>query len=399
MSNPRESVCSSFLIAVHEEIKSHASSQCLRAEQKCIIVLGNEAADTDSVVSALSFATLLWLENGQSFQSVVPIPVVNFPRQHFAIQVETVRLLKEMGIEPSNLFYYDDAFVQESLKSEHTMLALTDHNKLTMSQSHLKDKIVTVIDHHVDEKIHYKEKDIQLVGSCCTLIAKRWLQKSTLKPFLDPTTATLLCAVISVDCVGLAPEMKKVTATDLSVIDQLEPIATLTRSQTIHWSTRLSQWRTDISSLTTDQIFRKDYKLFMYGSESQVTCGITSIRLDWPSLSNKESGFARVVFDFIAEQKLNVLVLMLSYWEPKTGTANPEKIFQRQLICFSLDAGMIKRMEEFLLSQNVFTAMTDINPSLRQDLVQSGLSVCKGLQTDVGFTRKQLQPLLGQHFL
>ena len=62
--------------------------------------------------------------------------------------------------------------------------------------------------------------DIQMVGSCSTLVAKHLLQEN----YDDLMGLTLLRNTILVDTINLCPNAKKATPTDISILEEIETI-------------------------------------------------------------------------------------------------------------------------------------------------------------------------------
>jgi exopolyphosphatase len=66
------------------------------------IVLGNEACDLDSAVSALAYARFL---NQSQKHCTINIPVINVTRSDFLLKTEVVHFLGKFGINFNNLIF------------------------------------------------------------------------------------------------------------------------------------------------------------------------------------------------------------------------------------------------------------------------------------------------------
>jgi len=150
------------------------------------IVIGNEAADMDSISAAIIRSFELSLK----FPDQTFYPVVNIFRKDFHLRRDIEFLLEELGISSDLILFLDDISPSEGDK-----LHLVDHNILAASQSNLSDNVITIVDHHHDEGTNYPsciQKTIELSGSATTLIARSLVTESLNE--LDPSWAILILA-------------------------------------------------------------------------------------------------------------------------------------------------------------------------------------------------------------
>ena len=102
----------------------------------------------------------------------------------------------------------------------------------------------------------------ETVGSCATLIAELLLQMETPKN-LDPDMLNLLRWTILLDTVNLSTEHKKATPKDIVMLEKLEEILDIgdpiSDRKTIFET--MSRAKSDTSSFTCYQLFRKDLKV------------------------------------------------------------------------------------------------------------------------------------------
>jgi exopolyphosphatase len=121
------------------------------------IVMGNEACDPDSVVTAIVYAFALSQAQlaGQCHVALIPVP-----RSDFRLQLDRLYLLRRAGFEgsgegvnwtPFNVVFADEVELQALHASGRVDVILTDHNKLAGGFSFLADRIAGIIDHHKDE--------------------------------------------------------------------------------------------------------------------------------------------------------------------------------------------------------------------------------------------------------
>ena len=247
--------------------------------ERLIFVIGNEAMDLDSHVSSIGYAyykeRVDQLTSGQAEKEVedtkekekekekmkeqeqkmedhlqrIYIPLMNIPREEFALRGECVHLFSKVGLSESDLIFLDDVHLDNlfppvssstspsssspsspSSSSSLPGIILVDHNKLDAAKSHLGMYVEEIIDHHHDEGA-YKEhvfsthRIISPVGSATTLVAKSFFdfadnysgKEKILDEKRDAALGQLLLETILLDTVNLDYKMKKVTKDDEQV--------------------------------------------------------------------------------------------------------------------------------------------------------------------------------------
>ncbi|KAM4735319.1 exopolyphosphatase PRUNE1 [Anableps anableps] len=220
------------------------------------VVLGNEACDVDSMVSALALAYFLFKTAGGD--SAV-LPMLNIRQSDLVLRSDNVFLLHQTGLSPDLLLFRD----QLDLRALHTagrlQLTLVDHNVLPSSDTDLEGAVVEVLDHHRPERKPSPTcpVTVEMVGSCATLVTERIIQKAP--QILDQQLAHLLYATVVLDCVNMAPAAGKVTPKDSQYVAALEtrfpalpPRGALFQA--------LQKAKFDVSGLTMEQMLLKDMK-------------------------------------------------------------------------------------------------------------------------------------------
>jgi exopolyphosphatase len=230
-------------------------------------VIGNEAGDADSVVSALAHAYLLHcigvtaaaaddtssdLEPPRAGGVVVVVPVVSIPiRDVLTQRPETLFLLQTLaGLTKldETLCDIDELveFVSIHAGRRHP-ITLVDHNQIS---SRLQPpyatndptilEVVGIVDHHRDVGFHADTcSDVPLarnvafdestghplVASTCTLVVEELLRIRTGggTPHLDlpPQVSVLLLGTILLDSINLDPRAGKVTDRDTAAVNEL----------------------------------------------------------------------------------------------------------------------------------------------------------------------------------
>ncbi|ERE90782.1 putative protein prune like protein [Cricetulus griseus] len=190
------------------------------------VVLGNEACDLDSMVSALALAFYL---------------------------------TKKVRIPEPVLIFRDEIDLHALHQAGQLTLTLVDHHVLPKSDAALEEAVAEVLDHRPIEQKYCPpcHVSVEHVGSCATLVAERILQGAP--EILDRQTAFLLYGTIILDCVNMDAKVGKATLKDSKYVEKLEALfPDLPQREDIFDS--LQKAKFDVSGLTTEQMLRKDQK-------------------------------------------------------------------------------------------------------------------------------------------
>ena len=338
---------------------------------KVTVVMGNEAADLDSMASALLFAYYLFLTEPDAN----PYALINIPRGDFKLRTEAVFLFREAGIDESLLNFSDDLDLEKLADTHKLKLVLVDHNKLASSQAKFEGAITAVLDHHADEGSYPKTaaRDIRPVGSTATIVAERFL--TNVPGALDATVGTLLMGTILLDTVNLDPEAGRVTAADKAVVEKL---ASLTGREPQALFDKLQFEKFNVSSLGSYDLLRKDYKEWQMGP---VKCGISSVLLSVEQWRQKDRDLIRAFSRYAKERELDLLLAMNAFTTPT---------FTRELGVYARDSELRPKVIDFLEGSSL-----DLE-SLDGSGAENALVFYR--QKNLGMSRKKLQPLLSDFF-
>uniref|UniRef100_UPI00398ED72A exopolyphosphatase PRUNE1 n=1 Tax=Pristiophorus japonicus TaxID=55135 RepID=UPI00398ED72A len=226
------------------------------------VVLGNEACDLDSMISAIAFAYFLAKTSPE--QKTAFVPVLNILRSDFPLRGECTFLLQETQVAEALLIFRDEIDLHELHSLDRLTLTLVDHNVLPRGDAALEEVVTEVIDHRPVERPFTPGCVVtaEPMGSCATLVTERIIQRAP--DILDKQLAYILRSTIVLDCINMAPEAGKVTPKDTEYVAVLEsrfcdlpPRATAFES--------LQKAKFDVSGLTTEQMLRKDLKVVSSG--------------------------------------------------------------------------------------------------------------------------------------
>ncbi|KAK2845219.1 hypothetical protein Q5P01_011878 [Channa striata] len=296
------------------------------------VVLGNEACDVDSMVSALAYAYFL-TKTAQS--KMLAIPLLNIAQSDLVLRSDNVFLLRHTNLSPDLLLFRDQLDLRALHRTGRLQLTLVDHNVLPSSDSDLEEAVVEVIDHHLLERESSLSCPVTLetVGSCATLVTERIIQKAP--QILDQQLAQLLYATVVLDCVNMAPAAGKVTPKDSQYAAALEKqFPALPQRGTLFQA--LQNAKFDVSGLNTEQMLSKDMKVV--SGILNLAISVLYITLEEffqrPLLEEELSGFCQK-FGF------DLLVLM-------TISFNESKDPIRELALFSLSNNCREQLSQYL---------------------------------------------------
>ena len=338
-------------------------------EKTTTVVLGNEAADLDSIVSTVLYAFLLSRDPNTPF----PVPVVNIPRNDFQLRTEAVYLFERAGIRTDILTFIDEIDLGVLLKKGRLQLILVDHNIISSRQEAYLNSVVEIIDHHADESNYPATAivDIQSVGSNATLIAKQFLTNG--EELLEGPAAMLLLGPILVDTANLNRSTGRVTDEDIEIVDIL---TTKTQADKQELYLKLQFEKYNVAHLSSFDLLRKDFKEWKMGNYA---CGISSVRISAADWLEKDPNIAAAFSRFLKEKKLDVLITM--------GVSICPEFF-RDIGVFVPDGILREKILTFLMASDLELEKNEI--SSKKNIEHTEFYN----QRNAKISRKRLQPLL-----
>ena len=346
----------------------------LNKKDKVCIVMGNEAADLDSMASSVVYAYYLQSQNKDD--KSIYLPLINIPKKDFKLRTEAVYLFSEAGIDSENLIFNDEINIDEIAKSGKLSLILVDHNRISAGLSSYSDKVIEVIDHHKDEEIYDSSMTvIEPVGSAATLVSEKILENN--KSLFDESTAKLMAGTVLLDTVNFNPDAKRTTDKDMKVTEYLLETFNLDREKLFE---KLQFEKFNTSSLSTIDLLRKDYKEWNMGGKK---CGFSSALLPSAKWLAKDDKISENTADYCRDRNLDILFIMIAYTEPE---------FTRELMLFSNDGALRKQVIDCMQEKDLKleTIRGIENPDTnRMDIFA---------QKNAAYSRKKLQPVI-QEFL
>nr|XP_033332158.1 exopolyphosphatase PRUNE1-like isoform X1 [Megalopta genalis] len=272
---------------------------------KVCVVLGNSICNLDSAVCVLVQGLHEYLDAklGSGTDYLTVIPLMNIPRKEYRIKTEVTYFFKRYDISPDLLTFRDEIDLKE-LKNDATItldVVLVDHHSLSKADNFLKDSVIKVIDHRPqDPAWPWPKIDVYMktVGSCATLVAKRFLVEHL--PIINSDIANLLRGPILIDTCNLSKEVNRATPSDIKTLEKLERIAYSIHNRDAEYH-GLIQAQRDISELSFDDLLIRDVK---------EVAGVPIVGL--PILVRKfiDSGGSDAIRDFAVARKTRIVFLL-----------------------------------------------------------------------------------------
>lgn len=212
-------------------------------------IIGHQKPDTDAVVSAMALEYLF--QKADCFGYSQPEAVIVDP-----LNPETVFLFEKFKATAPRMITAQDINPDDQV-------VLIDHNEQSQRLTGLnQDQIVEVIDHH-KANVNFSQPifiTFKTWGSSTT-IAFHLMQENKVVP--DKKLASLMLAAVLSDTVGY----KSATTTDKDreIGKELAKLAGIT--DVAAFTLEIFKAKSNVSSLTDEQIVRNDYKVFDFGKK------------------------------------------------------------------------------------------------------------------------------------
>ena len=334
--------------------------------KEVVYVIGNEAADLDSVASAICLA-YTW----ENFDGKPLVPVVNNRKEVLCMRGEIIHALSRVGLTLEDLVYAD------ALPAEFECI-LVDHNEPSLKWVMLKYRVRAIVDHHADSGlfIEASPRIVRVCASTCSLIAD--LCNAQVAEEIKP----LLELAIVFDTVNWT---WRATDFDIQIGQKL-----FYASNADELHTKCAGIMEDIEGALIDEAALEPYLLLFKDFKSYKCSGIaygTSVvhipLLDF--MRNDPNAFALNEADkFLREEGLEFLVILTAVREPGQYTSYQE------LALFSRSQERYSRLIEHLTPPvQLVSRQQEFTPSLSFGLFDH-------LNLDI--SRKKLAPMI-QHFL
>ncbi len=333
-----------------------------------LVILGNEAADLDSIASSIAYGYL----RQQITPGIAVLPLIPIPRADVTLRNEVVYVFNEAGITMDDLVFMDE--VNLDALFEHTEIVLVDHNQITVQLAKYSEKITGVIDHHRDEGLYLDAfpRIITPIGSTTTLVAQEFAKTSV---EISENLAILLGATILLDTVNLAEIAGRVTDADREAAAAILPLCPLPQQEFFE---RVQEAKFNVDGFSSNDFLRKDYKEWQLG-KSRVGIGSALLSvIDWIKM---DADLAVGFETFCTAKKLDLLLSMNAFHKPD---------FQRDLVLFTKSKDESDALYAYLQGKGLKLSAVE---NLKQQQPENGY-IAFYHQGNLDISRKKLQPLL-----
>lgn len=337
------------------------------------VIVGNDAADLDSVVSAIAYAYLRYLQD----ETLHVLSLIAISRADFRLRTEVVYVLKQAGIHLDDLVFMDEIDLAEIFTSGADLI-LVDHNYPSSQFLPYHDRVVGVLDHHYDEGFFpdILPRLIQEVGSTASLVTQEFFQAGI---YMGQEVATMLCGAILLDTVNLDPATMRVTSVDSSAIGQMESLYPLSKTELY---TAILTEKNKITDLSTCDLLSRDYKSFQVCGRH---CGIGVVPIPMAAWIRHDLDCYSGFMNYMDSKKLDLLVIMSAFTDGK---------FKRELVMVCSFPQILDRLFATLQSKGLDLTLQDSFPAGTGDTTK----VRVYSQGDLMGSRKIIQPILVRFF-
>ncbi|KAL1573604.1 exopolyphosphatase [Candida albicans P57072] len=308
----------SYLTNLRQQLKSKSLNSPLT------VVTGNQSADMDSVVSALTFA---YFSNLHSKQYIIPL--INIPRRDLKLRRDIVTLLDYYSITEDLLFFVED-FQNIVKESDQILINLVDHNNIQGDELHEafgagKLKVVGIIDHHEDEGqfVESQPRIIRTCGSNSSLVFNYFYNeffKNNTSKFLETQLEAikLLLGPLLIDTSGMTQKVEEPDTEAFSIYQKAlegdEKFIQLFANSgdkdpyTNYYST-LKAAKKDVSGFKFVDLLRKDYKQFTFDSGDRVGFSSVTKAFKWIVANYSKEEIEKTLIKTLEENNIDLLII------------------------------------------------------------------------------------------
>lgn len=363
-------------------------------------VVGNEAADLDSIASAIVLSASITHKSNARHSA---LPFIACKHNELRLRPDAHWMLKSLGLiseaSSESICFADDAASNCGKFDDAILVDCNGHSDIVSALS-LQHAVVQVVDHHADDGVQHFggkcAKQIDTVGSCSTLVAERALLLD--EEFVTSVSELLLAAIV-MDTQNLSCA-DRTTARDVKAAYILDRHAAncsfrvCNSMQTLYETLKEKRFSQD--HFTTMELLHKDYKQFTMGN--QVHVGIASISLPLKRLIARQQLVSDVISCMHSKQ-LDMLIIMSAY-----ETTDGQFVREAAMCCTNTAAGesYIHQAEEALHSNGMLLNAEKELSRLHEHHLGQSIFPNTYLWTAVGLhpatSRKKLQPGIQERF-
>jgi len=253
-------------------------------------IIGHKKPDLDAVVSAIAVAEFRKMRGDQ----YNPTAVIADP-----INPETEFVFNKFGQIPPGLITATDIKPEDKI-------VLVDHNETDQRLDGLpQDQIITIVDHHkFNLNLNHPIKITAMpIGSTSTIVYLKFVQYGLAIP--ANLAKLMLCAVLS-DTVGL--KSGTTTDKDRQAVEGLAKTAGISDIEAL--TLEIFKAKSNISSLTPEQIVKNDYKVFEFAKKTFIG-QIETVEQE-EIINNRKAELLAAMEQVKAAEKVDLLFLAIT---------------------------------------------------------------------------------------
>lgn len=276
--------------------------------QEDMLVIGNQAADLDSSVSAFALSELLSRKNPE----ISCHPLIQGSPYDLKLKPEISALFQraEISLKPDNfseIFFKKIADNENPERKKPETVIMVDHN--VPDSREITHRIGGIVDHHTDAS-RYQDlsfRDIRHCGSCASIISEYWHEEMKEIPY---GISLLLAGAIAVDTGYLDPAWGKTTDLDRR---ESTRINTILKDEDRLFIRTLLKIKNDLSHLNIQDQLRRDYKKFPLDN---LNAGIASVPMGQRDFFRKDFFNRDEIIKFKDQYCSDLLIIMHTIPEP-----------------------------------------------------------------------------------
>lgn len=368
----------------------------------------------DSCASSLLTAYLYSVDSGLfdlkknicANNASIVMPLLNMPRQDLNLRPDIKYLLNKAGIDSTSLPFLDDLSNFSPSELVKSKVFLVDHNRLMgPTRQIFGSRVIGIIDHHDDENAYDEEirqfrngsggpKIVKRSGSCSSLVTNYWQAKIGPGVFEnDKNLALLALGPLLSDTSSMK---SKVEEPDTKAFELLKRSLGFSQDDVDQMYTTLDTYKKDVSSLTGQEILRKDYKewspegnMITRSDKKNVVkgkFGISSVVKSIKWLYDAYDDFNHDMKVWGEERNLDTMVVMCSYKSPEDGSFCRDILFWSP--CNTASEELQRVIKE--VSEPLELHPMNVNPPGHEKIHFFH-------QHNTKYSRKQVAPLLKLH--
>lgn len=310
-------------------------------------VTGNQSADLDSVISAISYSYFTNLKDSSNHV----IPLINIPRSDLKLRRDIELVLKAHSITEDLLYFVED-FSKLILQTKEvpSLVTLVDHcslqgDELIGAFKEKKIDVVSIIDHHADEgfAVNASPRIIQTNGSCSSLVFNFWVKQmgEPLSFYEKTDVISLLLAPLLIDTTNMTAKVEaddtlafkayseilnspnnaaKQGLVQFISTDDTNSVSASESESTIFedFYKLVKSEKKNIKGFTFKDFLRKDYKQFVFvnaktGVQSKIGFSSLLKPFSWILKNFSEEEVLEAIVELSKDYELDVEVMTPSY--------------------------------------------------------------------------------------